>query len=73
MKWRFWRKHDSLEGYPAANLEAASSAEATVTEYRKQVRADRKEVATLAERLRTLRRENHFAEKIEATFSERYE
>ncbi len=73
MKWPFWRNEAPLDHLPSANVEAASNAEKRASAQLAQTRENGKEVSRIAERLRTLRRENHFAEKIEATFSERYE
>lgn len=73
MKWPRWRKEPCLDHLPSADLEAASSAEELATERLAEVKNERTEISRLAERLRELRRENHFAEKIQATFSERHE
>lgn len=73
MKWSFWRGDHSIDHLPAANVEAAETAERTAKGLQDKTRADRSEVARLAERLRALRRENHFAEAIQATLSERHE
>ena len=73
MNWRFWRKPVSLDHLPAANVEAATIAERESKARLERTRLERGEVERLAERLRALRRENHFADKIQATFSERHE
>lgn len=73
MKWPYWRERDSIDHLPSANVEAATLAEERASAQLAETREKGKEVSRIAERLRTLRRENHFAEKIEATFSERYE
>ncbi len=73
MKWPPWRTEPCLDHLPAADLGAAESAEALADERLKEVKRERSEISRIAERLRELRRENHFAEKIQATFSERHE
>ena len=73
MNWKFWRKEQNLDHLPAANLEAATTAEVLAKRRLAETKQERNEVSRIAERLRTLRRENHFAEAIEATLSERHE